>query len=242
LSFPSLGSHPFTFRSDTIDPVVFRHVFEENEYRVPDHLAPDHLIIDIGAHIGSFSYLCWLRGARKILAFEADPENAALARQNLASTNVELRQCAVWRSDLQESVTLYHSGYQEMLPDGPDPVGMNTGIGNVLAASGVSVPTQSLDDIIGDRQVRILKIDCEGSEYPILLTSQKLRQVVYLTGEYHFLPKVPPIARVRGLERYSVGLLADWLTENRFRVEFVPYQDPRFAFVGNFFAYNLDLT
>jgi hypothetical protein len=37
-------------------------------------------------------------------------------------------------------------------------------------------------------------------------------------------------------------LLADWLTENRFRVEFVPYQDPRFAFVGNFFAYNLDLT
>ena len=66
------------FRPGTIDAVVYRHVVTENEYRIPDHLDPDGLILDVGAHIGCFSTLCWSAGARRIEAFEADPANAGI--------------------------------------------------------------------------------------------------------------------------------------------------------------------
>jgi FkbM family methyltransferase len=163
----------FSLRPGTIDEVVYRAVIEHNEYRIPPHLSETDVIIDIGAHIGSFSWLCWSRGARTIEAFEADPENAAYARRNLQDTSVVLKQMAVWRSDRPQDV-LYHSGYTDMLPGGPDPVGVNTGGGNVFSTSGTPLESIALDDIIGDRTIAMLKIDCEGSEYPILLTSQKL--------------------------------------------------------------------
>lgn len=230
----------FEFRPNSIDEVVFRHVYQENEYQVPEKLQPEDLIIDIGAHIGSFSYLCWQRGSRNIIALEANPENMALAQRNLAHTNVDVRHHAVWRSDIEQPIVLYNSGHRQMLPGGPDPVGINTGVGNVMAESGLPVTTIGLDQIIDNREVRILKIDCEGSEFPILLTSKQLKNIAFIAGEYHLMENIPPIARMPGIEKYTLGLLADLFTENRFRVEFIPNPHPMFPNVGNFFAYNLD--
>lgn len=231
--------YQFDFRSGTIDELVFRTVCKENEYRVPEVLNPDDFVIDVGAHIGSFAYLCWSRGSRNVVAYEADPENAHLARMNLSHTNVTIHQTAVWRSDLDAQDKLYHSGYTLMRPDGPDPVGINTGGGHVFASKGMPVSAVALDDIIGDRPVRILKLDCEGSEFPILLTSTRLKNVAYITGEYHLLDAPPQVAAVGNRIQYSVGAIADLLTSLRFRVEFHPYKDSRFN-VGNFYAYNLD--
>jgi hypothetical protein len=42
----------------------------------------------------------------------------------------------------------------------------------------------------------------------------------------------------RPMEKFTLGILADLFVQNRFSVEFVPHQDPRFSHVGNFF--NLD--
>lgn len=226
-------------RPGTIDAVFYRSVVEENEYRIPEKLHPQDCIIDIGAHIGLFSYLCWQRGARNIEAFEPYSRNAELAEQNLKGTAVNLHRKAVWRSDLDRPMTLYHSGFREMSPDGPDPVGTNTGAGDVLAESGQLLETVGLDTIIGEKKIKILKLDCEGSEYPILLTSKKLRQVHTIVGEYH-LHNRDEVAQVAGMEKFTLGILADLFVQNRFRVEFVPQQDPRFSHVGNFFAYNLD--
>lgn len=231
----------FSLRPGTIDEVVYRAVIEHNEYRIPPHLSETDVILDIGAHIGSFSWLCWSRGARRIEAFEADPENAAYARRNLQDTSVVLKQMAVWRSDRPQDV-LYHSGYTDMLPGGPDPVGVNTGGGNVFSTSGTQLESIALDDIIGDRTIAMLKIDCEGSEYPILLTSQKLKQVRTIVGEYHHsATEIAEIAKVDGIQVYSIGALVDLFTKLRFKVEVLPHPDPFFSQqVGSFFAYNLD--
>jgi FkbM family methyltransferase len=232
---------PLTFRPGTIDHLVYRSVVECNEYRIPAFLSATDLIIDVGAHIGSFSWLCWSRGARNIEAFEPESENLACLRRNLGNTSVRVFPLGVWRSDRCGDV-LYHSGYRPMLPDGPDPVGMNTGIGNVFATSGPPVETIALDDIIGDRTVSILKLDCEGSEYPILLTAKKLKNVRRIIGEYHLVKEIPVTARVAGFEAYSPDVLVDLFTRLGFRVELVPSSDSRFApFVGNFFAENMDL-
>ena len=227
------------FRPGTIDAVVYRHVVTENEYRIPKSLDPDGLILDVGAHIGCFSSLCWSAGARRIEALEADPANAALARENLASTTVSVIEKAVWRSDRTDDV-LCHSGYPVMRPDGPDPVGINTGGGHVFASEGLPVDAISLDALIGEREVALLKLDCEGSEFPILLTSRRLAQVRRIVGEYHIRRQVPPAITVEGVEHFTPGVLVDHLTCQHFRVEICPHPDPRFtAEVGTFFADNL---
>lgn len=230
---------PFRFRPGTIDAVVYRHVVEENEYRIPDHLDPDGLILDIGAHIGSFAHRCWIAGARRIESYEADPANADLARENLSGTSIAVIETAVWRSD-RTGATLHHSGYTAMRPDGPDPVAVNTGGGHVFADDGRPVATVSLDELIGEREISLLKLDCEGSEFPILLTSRRLSRVRRIVGEYHIRREIPAAAAVAGVDRFTAGTLVDGLVAQRFRVEVCPHPDPRFsAEVGTFFADNL---
>lgn len=235
-----MNQRAFRFRPQTIDEVVFRHVVTENEYRIPSCLEPDDLVIDVGAHIGSFSYLCWSAGSRCIEAYEADPENASLARENLALPGVTIVEKAVWRSDIAVDV-LYHSGYVAMRPDGPDPVSVNTGGGRILSGNGLQVDVVSLDQIIGDREVALLKIDCEGSEYPILLTSRRLSQVRKIVGEYHVTDMSNSLFSFEGRGSFSPGVLLDHLMPKGFRVEIIPNIDPRFSLeVGIFIAENLD--
>lgn len=235
-----MNQSPFRFRPQTIDDVVFRHVVTENEYKVPSSLGPDDLVIDIGAHIGSFSYLCWSAGSRCIEAFEADPENASLARENLALPGIAVVEKAVWRSDIAVDV-LHHSGYVAMRSDGPDPVSVNTGGGCILSGNGLPVDVVSLDEVIGDREVSLLKIDCEGSEYPILLTSSRLSQVRRIVGEYHVTDINNSLFSFEGKKLLSPGILLDHLVSENFRVEIIPHTDPRFSLqVGLFFADNLD--
>ncbi|WP_110984088.1 FkbM family methyltransferase [Acaryochloris thomasi] len=234
----------FVLRPNTSDEIIRQYIWEHNEYRIPETLQPTDVIIDIGAHIGSFSHLCWQRGARKIFAFEPFPENFELCQSNLAATSVTLANKAVWTLDPSPLSPLFLTGFSPMLLDGPDPItpgDMNTGTPSVFGSAGKAVETIALDDIIGDQSVRILKVDCEGSEFPILLTAKRLKQVQYITGEYHLMEKWPAAALMDGYTEYTLGDLADCLTSLRFRVEFVPFKDPSFAArVGNFFAYNLD--
>ena len=231
----------FALRPNTSDAIIRQYIWEHNEYRIPDTLSSTDLIVDIGAHIGSFSHLCWQRGARQIFAFEPFPENFELCRSNLSSTSVTLANKAVWRLD---EAPIFLTGFSPMHPDGPDPIApgaINTGTPSVFGDTGNAVETIALDDIIGDQKVRILKVDCEGSEFPILLTAQRLKQVQYITGEYHLLENWPAPALMPGYTKYTLGDLADRLTALRFRVEFVPFKDPGFKDrVGNFYAYNLD--
>jgi FkbM family methyltransferase len=234
----------FQLRPNSSDVILQRYIWEQNEYRISDHLSPEGRIIDIGGHIGLFSYLCWQRGAKNIIAFEPNKENYELGKSNLANTSVSFIKKAVWRSDKSVNQKLFLTEFVPMHPDGPDPVNedtMNTGTSTVFGEEGEAVETVSLDSIIGNETVDILKLDCEGSEFPILLTSQKLKQVRFITGEYHLMDNMPTVAQVEGCYPYSVGILADLLTSLRFKVEFDPYPDALFsANLGNFFAYNLD--
>ncbi len=235
----------FRLRPNTSDAIVQKYIWQDNEYRIPEQLNEDTRIIDVGCHIGLFSYLCWQRGARKIMAFEPCGDNYELAKLNLENTSVSLTPKAVWRSDQSNHEQLFLTSFSPMHPDGPDPVNkdtLNTGTPSVFGEVGDSVETVSLDSLIGDNLIDILKLDCEGSEFPILLTSKKLKQVRYITGEYHLMNNIPPVAKVKEFETYSVGTLADLLTGLRFKVEIVPFKDSLFSdTTGNFFAYNLDL-
>jgi FkbM family methyltransferase len=229
----------FTFREGTCDENVYRSVVELNEYRLPAQI--DHaLVIDVGTHIGSFAKACLERGAGFIAGFEPQPENATIARGNLASWidagQATVRQTAIWRSDRVE-YGLFHSGYLQ------DENELNTGGGDVIGSKGVRVSTVPLDAVIADLIVGhpdgrsvLLKLDCEGSEWPILLTAKRLASVDAICGEYHEIPdgKIPRAAKVKDHLGYSVRVLDFWLTINGFQFEAMPTLETN---LGHFWAW-----
>lgn len=179
----------FVFRPKTNDRDIYQQVVDDNEYRLPSKFDKEDVVLDIGAHIGSFSYACLVRGAGRVVAFEPDPENYRALCSNLSSFIQEKRLVvynkAVYRSDI--SSTLYLGEYSQVAEN----VANTGGVGVILQDQGRAVESIGLDQIISDiqlntRQVlRLLKLDCEGAEWGILMTSKLFHRFEEICGEFH---------------------------------------------------------
>lgn len=231
----------FHFRSGTWDEGIFGTVHDGNEYRLPDHLQRDDLIIDIGMHIGSFCYAAVQRGSHNVHGFEAERGNYNCAVHNLRcfADRVHLYHQAVFRSD-RGGDKLYHGGYNGD--------GKNTGGGSVMwATTGEEMDVVAFDEVLrhltenGRRRVRLLKIDCEGSEYPILLTSRSLHLIDHIHGEYHEIAAkdIPPSSRIDGVNDFTRHVLVRRLQDAGFELELCPVEGSN---IGIFFARHRQAT
>jgi FkbM family methyltransferase len=230
------------FRLGTVDEGVWKYVASRNEYMICDRFEAGDLVLDIGVHIGSFSFLALERGAGCVWGFEADRENFLQAAQNLSifGDRVNLVNAAVCRSDNPPKV-LYFGGYPAPHPSNPGIT--NTGGGSVLRSSdGRQVPAMAFDSIIhdatrgGERRVRLLKLDCEGSEFPILMTSRTLHLVDEIVGEFHAFGRgdIPLAAQVNGCSYLSGKGLCAFLEQQGFIVRW----NGRSEVGGHFFAWS----
>jgi FkbM family methyltransferase len=227
------------FERDNIVGVV---AFDDEYELGNETFQPRDVIVDVGAHIGAFSYWCYLKGSRAIHCYEPSERNFQILERNLAGKAVERRRVAVWRSDKQDAGELRLSG----------PATENTAEATVMAAgTGIdfarqqmfegcdraeAVPCVALDDIL-DRfeRVALLKIDCEGSEFPILLTSRCLHKVERIVGEIHemdelMLQRGDPRGRVSGYCSYRREHLTTRLESEGFRVRVRPGHDHMWVF------------
>jgi FkbM family methyltransferase len=188
-------TEPWSFRNGTLDKAIFNGVFVFNEYRLPERFKPGDVVIDVGAHIGSFAEAAVSRGCRKVVCIEPDRSNLEIAAANLRphveSGRVELVRAAAWRSD-RNADALRFDGHHPFPKSFPGMEGIvNTGSGSVIWGSGEPVAKVALDDVVdratdrGERRVRLLKLDCEGAEWPILMTSQRLGLIDEICGEFH---------------------------------------------------------
>lgn len=226
-------------RQNTFDAAIAGTVV--NDYRLPERFAPGDVVLDLGCHIGAFAVRAAERGAR-VVGYEASRANCALARMNTAHLeSVEVRWGAVWRSDVE-------AGSLRLTPH---PEEENTGGASVLfpdsrshrrffdapstgaAARRISsqpgpvpahaVPAVSLDAVLRELgHVRLLKIDVEGAEFPILLTAEELGRVDEIVGEIHEMTeaqmaRLPAGARV-GRFTYDRQRLQSRLGEAGFAV------------------------
>jgi FkbM family methyltransferase len=205
-------------RPGTIDRRVFREVVIDNEYRLAPRFHPRDVIVDVGAHVGSFAYAVLRRGAGTVYCCEPSRENFGLLQHNLRpfGAGAHLFQGAVWRSDREVT--------HLMLQNEADP--RNTGAAQVVETLAAEpVAALPFDRLIqrategGARRVRLLKLDCEGSEWPILFTSRMLHLVDAICGEYHVVPSDGPFA-VAGHGDYTPGALVRFLTAQGFRAHF----------------------
>lgn len=211
------------FREGTWDRDIFDCVVRDNEYQLPDVLPPDSVVIDVGSHIGSFGLACLNRGARFVMSYEADYDNWKLCTDNLLPYGASKAICyrfAVWRSD-QPFRQLFLNPSSNLA---------NTGGGEVVFSScGQSVPSRRLDLCIEDAlwfgrgpRVNLLKLDCEYSEWPILLTSKKLELVDEVIGEFHEIGpfKVPRETIIDDQKFYTLPVLKGFFLEKGFSFDY----------------------
>lgn len=231
------------FREGTHDREIWRTVCECDEYGIEKLTpGPQDVFIDIGAHIGCASWMAYRQGFRNIAAFEASQANRLVAMTNLFLSGVIpqsyfdgpdrwIYRLAVWGRD-RDRLHYQESNNRE-----------NTGGGDVLAESGGDVDAISFDDILlynlpVDRKLLVskreivptgkvfVKLDCEYSEFQILLTSKELHRIHWIGMEYHergdgtFWEKERPIpswAAIPGYESWTGAALQAHLEQHGFK-------------------------
>jgi hypothetical protein len=132
---------------------------------------------------------------------------------------------------------------------------LNTGNGSVIWGAGEAVEKLAFDDLVdrvthhAERRVRLLKLDCEGAEWPILLTSQRLHLIDEICGEFHEIggeyleisedrPLQEPIFRAPHSVPLTIETLVSLLSAAGFAVTYRRHQRPNGALegLGLFFA------
>lgn len=169
------------------DLIAFTHVWILEEYKQKGfEIKNNHIVIDIGAHIGLFTlYASQFCKSGKIYCFEPVPENFKLLSENLILNkiqNVIAKQCAISNK----------SGYVKIYLN-------EDASGNSMHVSGtesVQAESISLKDVIDNNnlnRIDYLKIDCEGEEYEIInsLPVSYFDMIQNMCIEYHFADERP---------------------------------------------------
>lgn len=167
---------------------VLAEVFLENAYSGPRfEINENDIVIDIGAHIGVFTiYASQFCEKGKILCYEPLTENFQILIENIKSNkikNIKAKNTAV--TDKPKRAKFYSSN-------------TDFAAGSLLKKSKnyFEVNTTSIPEIFNENSLKccnILKLDCEGAEYEILLNLKKefFQKIEKICMEYHNLKTIP---------------------------------------------------
>lgn len=170
-------------RANSTDIHVFANVWLIEEYKRKGFEIKDHdLIIDIGAHIGLFTiYAAQFCKHGKIFSFEPIKENFDLLKENIELNNlknIEYFNLAVL--DREDQIKIFKSNDQSAYSIYK--IGTDYQMTNIM----------SLQKIFDDNKITrcdLLKLDCEGSEYQILMSLPEsyFQRIEKICMEYHII-------------------------------------------------------
>ena len=161
----TLNLRPFTGKGVSDLAILVENLFDD-QYNLHRLQKKDAIIVDIGAHGGFFSVLSGSRCGGRVFAFEPASANYELLNENVRS-NPELQITATNRavSNRRGVRRLFlsetNSGAHSFFSDGAGPF--------------EEVECISLHDLITElpeKRIDMLKLDCEGGEYDIILDAR----------------------------------------------------------------------
>lgn len=175
-------------------------------------LAPGWVVVDIGAAIGEFTVWAAAVPGTRVIACEPFPGSVDLLIRNIhlaAADNVEIVAKAV----------AGHRGELRLEVAGGEPLSFTSSEARpdaVTAQGAVIVEAVTLADLIDladARRIDLLKLDCEGAEYDILMNAAAgaLSRVDRIVMEYHDV-----------VTEYTHADLVDFLEGQGFDVQVVP--------------------
>jgi len=154
------------------------------------------VVVDIGAHIGTFSIFAATRFKEaKVYAFEPEPSNFKLLKENIQINKLEERitpfNLAVGGGTGKQIELHYHP---TSLASSSTVYSMRT----EETASAVKVNSISLKDIFQENKLShcdLLKMDCEGAEYEILFSTPQrvLNKIKSISLEAHGGGDIPEL-------------------------------------------------
>lgn len=192
-------------RPRSTDRLIVNDIWLSEVYWKGDDIREGDVVIDIGAHIGVFSLFAASRGAR-VYSFEPHPENYQILLNNISINEMQDRifpfNLAIWSS--RASLDLHLAG---------DRTGSHSMFGEAEECIRVqSITLREVFDNEGIAKCRLIKMDAEGAEYPILYTAPPdiLARIERISLEYHDLSAVQP--------NHQHLRLKEFLEERGFRV------------------------
>ena len=170
LAIGSFGGFEIAYRKDSADEKVIFHSFDNDHFfpQVPEYQpAENDVMIDIGAHIGTFSLLASSKVRYgKVYALEASQDSFNILRINIALnqyTNISAHHIAI--TDQNGTCTLYHASGN-----------WGHSIINRHSKSSETVESCTLTDFLARNRIekcQFIKLNCEGAEFPLLLSTPK---------------------------------------------------------------------
>lgn len=176
------GLNDLTFNFGKMGPGVLNEVFGTEIYKefLNNFNIKNKTVIDIGASLGDTAIYFALHGAKKVYAFEPLPSVYKLAEENIRLNNLQDK-CQVinaavgWGSGAYLEDPKFEYIFERDLEE---------------YKKNKQIPIITLQDIVNRFKIEnaVLKIDCEGREYDIILNSpdELLRKFDYIIIEYHY--------------------------------------------------------
>jgi FkbM family methyltransferase len=160
---------------------LYKEIVYKDDYRLRrDPLPRGAVVVDIGANIGMFAlYAAAAHGAARVYAFEPFPESFALLRRNAERNHL----AAIVPIPL---AIAGRAGSRELLLQG------RHGVHSLFGGAGEAVRIEciTLADAFARWDIQrcdFLKLDCEGAEYEILLSTPPdiYARIQRIALEYH---------------------------------------------------------
>lgn len=180
-----------------------------------EKLNKNPVIIDIGANIGTFSVFISKFNNDKcdVLAYEPFPDNFKILNENIKVNNL--------KSVKTFCLAVGDSNKERYLN-----IDADNAMHSFFIESGdkISVQTTTLEDILIDNKLTtcdFLKLDCEGAEYEIILSSPEtiFQKIKIVSIEYH------------SSEKFNHIHLKETLEKNGFTVNVSESETPGFGFI-----------
>lgn len=162
------------------DNFIYDEIFCRNLYAVKQEELKDRIVIDIGANVGMFSLLAMECGAKKIIAVEPEDNNHEKLLQNIKTFDsnniiIPIHEAVTTEDGKLSHITKGLAGLSKLTENEDDQI-----VTTVTLARLVQLYAQNETKLV-------LKVDCEGSEYPIMLNADTnlLKQFEHIYIEIH---------------------------------------------------------
>ena len=162
-------------------------------------ITKDSVVVDLGAHIGSFTVLA-AQIASKVVAFEPVPSNYRLLKANIERNGLK-------NAVLYQMAISGVSGFREICICEDASTGTHSFYSESGSTSKQRVQTISLEDLMKKESlptIDFLKVDCEGAEHDIFgnmnaETAAKIRSIAMETHEVPVESSIDLPSRLREL-------------------------------------------
>jgi FkbM family methyltransferase len=166
--------------------LVFKEIFVTDFYTIDKLVAalpPNPVVVDIGANAGYFNILLFSKiNEGTVYAYEPIPANYELFKKNISLNPVLQNKIHLFNKAVTGTPQDHIELFMEATTD-------NSVIASVYADFDaqnhhtLKVPAISLEQIINENKLRyidLIKVDCEGSEYPVIYESLSLRCINWM--------------------------------------------------------------